>query len=131
MPRASSRSSPSASWSSSTASASSARRARVGVGRRAALGAPELERERDEPLLGAVVEVALDPAALLVARPRRSARATPATLVELCAELRLQARVLECESGRRAGRLDQLGLVAQARIVDDRRERVAIVGSAP
>ena len=40
----------------------------VGVGRRARLGEPERDGERDQPLLGAVVEVALEHAASLVGR---------------------------------------------------------------
>ena len=39
----------------------------VGVGREVHGEEPELDRERDEPLLGAVVQVALEPPALGVA----------------------------------------------------------------
>ena len=41
------------------------------------LGVAQREPDRDEPLLGAVVQVALDPPALLVRRPRRCAPARP------------------------------------------------------
>ena len=44
------------------------RRARLGLVAAAAGGEPQVERERDEPLLRAVVQVALEPAALGVAR---------------------------------------------------------------
>ena len=66
-PRASSRSSETATCSSSTAAGEHALDIRVDVAAEAALGRAQLERERDEPLLGAVVDVPLDPAALLVA----------------------------------------------------------------
>ena len=67
MPRASSRSSASA--SSSSRLARSSEPSELGVGRLdLAPGHLEGEREGHEPLLGAVVEVALDPPPLGVAR---------------------------------------------------------------
>ena len=66
-PRAMSRSSSSA-WSSSSRAAAMCARARIGVGGQLALGEPQRERERHEALLGTVVEVSLEPAALGVAR---------------------------------------------------------------
>ena len=95
-PRASSRSSSTATWSSSTASASSRVELGVGAAAEPALRAPELERERDEALLRAVVDVALDPAALVVGG-RDDARARLLHLLELGAELGVEARVLERE----------------------------------
>ena len=48
----------------------------VGVARRAGLEHAELDREGDEPLLRAVVEVALEAPALVQSRPRGCAAAT-------------------------------------------------------
>ena len=67
MPRASSRSSLTAACASSRAWAISSL-APVGVGREALLGEAERDGHRDHPLLRAVVEVALDAAALGVGR---------------------------------------------------------------
>ena len=64
---------------------------------------PQVQRERDEPLLGAVVEVALEPAPLVVAG-LDDARARGAQLLEPGAQLGLQPLVLERERGRRADR---------------------------
>ncbi len=47
------------------------------VSRHAPLGRAELERERDQPLLSAVVDVPFDPAPLGVGWRPRSARVTP------------------------------------------------------
>ena len=54
------------------------------------------EPDRDEPLLGAVVEVALDPPSLLV-RGRDDPRPRGLHLRELAAQLDAQARDLDCE----------------------------------
>ena len=51
-------------------------RARLAVGAQLLLEQAQLERERDQPLLRAVVQVALQPLALLLTRLDRSARAT-------------------------------------------------------
>ena len=69
IPRASSRSSWMASFSSAAASSAAAIASsfRAG-GLEARSQQPERERQRDEPLLGAVVEVALEPAPFLVGR---------------------------------------------------------------
>ena len=56
------------------------RRRRVGIAPELGLGEPEGERERDEALLGAVVEVPLEPPPLGVGRvdeARRGAAAAP------------------------------------------------------
>ena len=83
-------------------------------GRAAELRAQQSQRERehDEPLLGAVVEVALEPPPLGVAglddaRPRR------AQLLEPRARLRLQPLVVEREPGGGADLLEQTGIVEQ------------------
>ena len=97
----------------------------------AAVGEPaagELEREPDpeQALLGAVVEVALEPPPLGVAG-LDDARARGAHLGELGAQLGLQARVLQREARRGADRLDELGVVEQRRVVDERGEALAVV----
>ena len=121
MPRASSR-------SSSRAARSSA----VGLGEelggavrlRAELRAGELQREpeREQPLLRAVVEVALEPPPLLVAGAD-DAGSRGAQLGELRAQLRLQPLVLEREPGGRAGRGEQRAPLEQRGVVDERRDR--------
>ena len=83
---------------------------------------PQREREHHEPLLRAVVEVALEPPALGVAgldgpRPRR------AQLLEPRPRLRLQALVVEREPGRRAHVLEQPRIVEQLGAVDDDGDR--------
>ena len=103
-------------------------REHVRVGRVAARGRePERDGERDEPLLRAVVEVALDPPPLGVGRgddpgPRRP------HLGELRAHLGRQALVLEHEPRRRAHGLHERRLVEQRRIVDERGDLLALRG---
>ena len=86
----------------------------------------QLDHQRHEPLLRAVVEVAAEPAALGVARvdeprPRRAQRLQPR------AQLHLQARVLEREP-RRRGRLDdELGRLGQHRGVQQAADAPALV----
>ena len=70
---------------------------RRGVGVELLAREPQVERQRDQPLLGAVVEVALEAAALVVGglddpRPRR------AQLLDPGAQLDVQALVLEREA---------------------------------
>ncbi len=125
MPRASARSSASASTTSVSASASSSSSGGAAVGESSA---GELEREPDpeQVLLGAVVEVALEPASLGVAG-LDDAGAGGAHLGELGAQLGLEARVLERERGGGADRLDELGVVEQRRVVDEGGEPVSVV----
>ena len=126
MPRASSRSSASAAASFGVGLERGARRAaRASVGE---LRSRELEREPDpeQALLGAVVEVALEPAAFGVAG-LDDARARGAHLGELGAQLGLEARVLERERGGGADRVDEPGVVEQRGVVDERGEPVALV----
>ena len=125
MPRASARSSASASTASVSASTSSWSRAAPPS---ASSSAGELEREPDpeQVLLGAVVEVALEPASLVVAG-FDDAGAGGADLGELGAQLGLEARVLERERRGGADRLDELGVVEQRGVVDERGEPVALV----
>ena len=86
----------------------------------------QLKRQRDQPLLRAVVEIALDPAPRLVARSDDS-RPRLLNLQQLRPCLGLQARVLQCEVRRRAGRLEEPRLLSQGRIVHDRGERLSLV----
>ena len=99
MPRASSRSSASASVSSSCAPVEQLARRRPGRVRSLLWASAHGQRERDEPLLGAVVQVALEPAALGRAGLDDS-RARGAQLLDPGAQLRLQALVLDREAGR-------------------------------
>ena len=81
---------------------------------------PEPQRERDEPLLGAVVEVALESPARRVAGID-DARTRGAKLLELRAQLGVEPFVLERERGGRTHRPDQLALVLERDVVHDRR----------
>ena len=100
MPCASSRSSRARRSSASAASTSPAAVAELGAQQ------PQREREHHQPLLGAVVQVALEPAALGVAG-LDGARARGAQLLELRARLRLQPLVVERQPGGRADLLER------------------------
>ncbi len=96
------------------------RREHLRLARQRQLQATELDAERDEPLLGAVVEVALEPAPLLVAglddpRPRRL------DLGELDAHLDAQARHLDRERRRREDAVEQVAALEQRRVVEEQR----------
>ena len=119
MPRASSRSSASDS-ASSLARGGDELLAPRRVARMRPCEQPQLQRQRDEPLLGAVVQVALEPAALGVAG-RDDALARRLQLGEPRLGLGVQALVLERDRRRGADRLDQLGVVVERRVVDERR----------
>ena len=125
MPRASARSSSSAPPTSASASVRSSSTAAVPVGDSAA---GELEREPDpeQALLGAVVEVALEPPSLGVSG-LDDAGTGGSHLGELGAEFRLQARVLEREARGGADGLEELGLVQERRVVDERGDTSAVV----
>jgi hypothetical protein len=114
MPRASSRRSSSAERASARAPSRSSRaRAAPRLAAVELLGdQPELQRQRDEPLLRAVVQVALDAPAL----GQPGLEQAPAGLLELLdagAQLGLQALVLHRQRDGRADRAHQVGLVAQ------------------
>ncbi len=86
-------------------------------------GGVQRQRQGQQALLRAVVQVPLDPQALLVAGlhdpgPRG------ANLVELGADLGVEALVLDRHARRGAGRLDQSRI--QRRVVDQRRQRLAV-----
>ena len=78
----------------------------------AALDHPQLQRDRDESLLRAVVQVALEPAPLCVAGGD-DALARGAQLGELALGLRLQPRVVERDRGRGGDGLHELGIVVE------------------
>src|SRR3954468_6477405 len=99
------------------------RRGRVGLG--LALRHAELERQRHEPLLGAVVEVALEPAAL-AHRHLDEPRPRGLQLLDPRAELRLEALVLELERRRRGRRAHEARVVAQRGVVDDGADALAV-----
>ena len=81
--------------------------------------------ERDEPLLRAVVQVALEPPALGVAG-RDDPLARRLQLGEPRLGLRVQALVLERDRRRGADRLDQLGVVVERGVVDERGDLAAV-----
>ena len=95
-----------------------------GIGRLAA-GEAQLQGERHQLLLGAVVEVPLQPPALGVG-DLDDAGARIAQLVEPGAQVGPQALVLELQHGGGAGRLDDVG-VGQVGAVDDGRDQLAVV----
>ena len=100
MPRASSRSSLVACASSSML-ASSSSAAAAGSASSLPRARLQVERQRDQPLLRAVVQVALEPAARGVAG-LDDARARGAQLLDAGAQLGVEALVLELESRRAA-----------------------------
>ncbi len=95
-----------------------------GIGRFGA-GEAQLQGERHQLLLGAVVEIALQAPALGVG-DLDDAGARIAQLIEPGSQVGAQALVLELEHGGRAGRLDDVG-VGQIGAVDDRRDQLAVV----
>ena len=119
MPRARSRSSRTASSRPCSTSASCA--ATSGSSARQLLGERHLDLERDQLLLRAVVEVALDAPALGVAGGHGPGAATrPAR--------RSSIWRLEREQHRLARRADELRVGVQRRVVPDRRDRLAVAG---
>ena len=123
MPRAMLRSSSSDALSSSRAVASSSA---SGLSGRAPCRRPGAgRRERlDEPLLGAVVEVALELAAGGVAG-LDDAGARGAQVAQAGAQVGLQALVLERDPGRGGDGADELRLVLERGVVDHRGDRRA------
>ena len=84
------------------------------------LGQLELDPQRDEPLLGAVVQVALDPAPLVLGAGR-DAGARELQLAHRRLGLGGQPLVLEHDGGHRGAGLEQLRARSRALVVDDRR----------
>ena len=120
MPRASSRSSSSARASSSRAASSMLGRACSGRAVDAAPPRePELQRQRDEPLLGAVVQVALQAPAL--GMPASTIRAREACSSSRRARSSASRRSFSSASAAAAATArDQLGLLGERAVVDDR-----------
>ena len=125
MPRASSRSSAVACSSSSEASSSSDAASAVTPELRPR--EPEVEGERDQTLLGAVVEVALDAPSLGVAR-LDDAGARRAKLLDAGAELGVEPLVLHPERGGRRDRPDEIFRIVQTTAVHDRPDPPPVVG---
>ena len=117
MPRASSRSSSSEACSSALDSSSSAGRVRVRLHLHPRQ--LELQGQRHQPRLRAVVQVALEPPPLGVARLHQP-RPRGAQLLDPRPQLGLQALVLERQRRRRARRAHELRLLVQRGIVGDR-----------
>ena len=84
-----------------------------------------MQRHRDEPLLGAVVEVALEAPPLGVAG-LDDASARLAQIVDVRTELGVEPLVLERQSCRRRDRLQELRRVAERRIVHERRDAAPV-----
>jgi hypothetical protein len=81
---------------------------------------------REQTLLRAIVQIALQPAPLFVSRSE-DARSGGAHLGELYAELRLQARVLERKRRCRGDGVKKDGVLKQRGVVNERGERPAFV----
>ena len=123
MPRASSRSSASAVASFSDSASTCSFGLLVAVELR--LQQPQVERQRDELLLGAVVEVALDPAARVVAG-LDDAHARDPQLLDAGAQVGLQPLVVDRQRGAGGGGVDELGPGVELGVVDDRGDAAAV-----
>ena len=86
---------------------------------------PQVQRERDELLLRAVVQVALDPPPRRVARLDDPQPRQP-QLLHARLQVGLQALVVDRQRGGRRGRHHQLRRGVQRGVVDDRREPPAV-----
>src|SRR5262245_45906848 len=91
----------------------------LGIAAQPLLEQAELERERDQPLLCAVVEIALQALPLFLAR-RKHACPRASELFEPRLQLGVQACVLERNAGSSGGRVQKLALVVECRIVEQR-----------
>jgi hypothetical protein len=98
---------------------------RRSVGGELRLSKPECHRDRDEPLLRPVVQVAFDSAPLGVGRLDQT-RTRSLQLGQPRAQFRLQARVLERQRSSGTNRPDQLVVLGERRVVDQRRDRLAL-----
>ena len=96
-------------------------RLRIGAGLVA--GEPDREPQAEQRLLGTVVEVALDPSPLGVGRVDQP-HARLADLVQARAQLGLQARVLQRQLRGGGHRPEQLRILQQRGVIDERRERL-------
>ena len=86
----------------------------------------ELDHQRDQPLLGAVVEVAAEPAALGVTGLDEPG-ARRAQRLQARAQLHLEPRVLDRQRGGRRGVAQQLRALAQAGSWIERADTAALV----
>ena len=100
-------------------------RGELRVARRAPAGEAELRPERDHPRLRAVVQVALEPPALVVPRAHEPRPRGP-QLLDPRAQLGGEALVLERQRRRRPGRADELRLLGELRVVADRGDPPAL-----
>ena len=123
MPRASSRSSASAAASLSASSSTVA--GQLGVLLEPGAQQAQVERERDELLLGAVVQVALDLAAGVVGRLDDPAPRV-AQLLEPGPQVGLQALVVDRQRGSRGRGVHELGRGVELGVVHDRRHPRAL-----
>ena len=110
----------------------------LGVRGQLRLGEPERHRDGDEPLLRAVVQVALEPPPFRIGGVDHP-RTRDSKLFEPRAQVGLQTFVLEREPGGGTDGVDEIGLILERRIVneggdgatfafDDRRHSRAAVG---
>ena len=127
MPCASSRSSSSAASVSSAAASSSGDQLPLVVIRGGRAGEAQVVGEREQPLLGAVVKVALEPAARGVAG-LDDAGARGLECMELGHRLGAQCLVLDGQLRRRSQSARKLRLVHECRIVNHERERAVAAG---
>ena len=88
---------------------------------------PQLEPQGDQPLLRAVVQVALERAGARPGRPRRSARATPRAPRRARAARRPGARSRARARRRRPAASTRPRCSSQRRVVDDRGDAAAVV----
>ena len=102
----------------------------LGVDLDPVLGEAERDRQRHQPLLRAVVEVALDPPPRGVPGLDQPG-ARSGELLDARLELRVQTLALQRDVGGGANDLQQLRLVVQRRVVDERRDVLAIVFHRP
>jgi hypothetical protein len=89
----------------------------LGLVRELLLEQAQPQRQRDQPLLRAVVEIPLEPLALLLSGFDH-AGSRSLQLLEASPELRVQAPVLERDAGGRADSIEQLVLVVERAVVD-------------
>ena len=86
---------------------------------------PQVQRQRDELLLGAVVEVALDPPAGVVGG-LDDAHARDPQLLHAGAQVGLQPLVVDRQRGAGGGGVDELGPGVELGVVDDRGDAAAV-----
>jgi predicted nuclease with RNAse H fold len=98
---------------------------RFGVDITVGLEDTELQRDRDESLLGAIVKVALEALPFLLPGLEDSSPRT-AQLVETCPKLGLEPSVVECHPDSSSDCGQELGLIEKRRVVHQHRHLDAI-----